>query len=233
MESTSIQDYLKLLYRLNEEGKIAKTSVIAGHLDVSRPSVTEMLKKLAEKGYVTYESYRGAILTDKGREAAKKITRKHRLLECLLHDILKISKSQVHKEACRLEHALSDNAEEAICKLVHHPEVCPDDGKVIPLCNKQIAGCSECEIGQVETEKLRDKELVPLDQFRIGQNGVISFIRGGRKAVQRLLDMGLAPGTLVKVINAAPFKGPIEISVRDTNLVIGRGLAAKIFLERK
>ncbi len=235
MESTSIQQYLKLLYNLSEEGKKAGTAAIANRLGISLPSVTEMLKKLAENGYITYEPYGSASLTDKGRKAAEKITRKHRLLEVFLYDILKIGKSKVHKEACELEHALSDEVENALSKVLHNPESCPDDRKPIPKSSTHAdKRVNLTELRTVQEKKLsRDEEIEPLDNLCIGQKGVIVFIGGGRKAVQRLLDMGLTPGTPVKVVNTAPFKGPLEISVRDSNLVIGRGLARKVFLERK
>ena len=233
MESSRVQEYLKLLYSFDEQGKEARTAEIANRLRVSLPSVTEMLKKLADNGYIIYESYRSAILTDKGRKAAQKIARKHRLLECLLYNILRLGKNKVHKEACELEHALSDEVEAAICKVLNHPESCPDDRKPIPPCGKRVTSRTKSEISQGVIEKNGEKELEPLDHLCTGQRGIIAFIRGGKRAVQRLLDMGLTPGTLVKVVNSAPFRGPIEISVRESNVVIGRGLAAKVFLERK
>jgi DtxR family Mn-dependent transcriptional regulator len=79
-----------------------------------------MLKKLAQEKYINYSPYHGSTLTDKGTREAKKITRKHRLLETFLSDVLHIGKDKVHSQACELEHALSDEAEESLCRLLKH-----------------------------------------------------------------------------------------------------------------
>lgn len=218
-----IEEYLEALYKLREEGRQAKTTDIASRLKVSAASVTEMLKKLADSGYVKHESYRGVTLTEKGLKAAGKITRKHRLLERFLHDILNIRVRDVHGQACKMEHALSEDAEKALCRLLSNPQNCPDDNKAIPPCDRPFADCEKC-IGQ---------EIMPLMDLRVGQKGIVALIRGGRGMIQRLTDMGLTPGTEIKILKSAPFHGPIEICVRGSNLAIGRGVAMKIFVEAK
>jgi len=217
------EEYLEALYKLREEGKQAKTTEIASRLKVSAASVTEMLKKLANSGYVKHESYRGVTLTEKGLKAAGKITRKHRLLERFLHDILNIRGRGVHEQACKMEHALSEDAEKALCRLLSNPQNCPDDNKAIPPCDRPFADCEKC-IGQ---------EIMPLMDLRVGQKGIVALIRGGRGMIQRLTDMGLTPGTEIRILKSAPFHGPIEICVRGSNLAIGRGVAMKIFVEAK
>jgi len=92
-------------------------------LDLAPASVTEMLQRLAKRGYVKYEPYKGAVLTKKGLTEGKKLARRHRLLERFLHDVLKIRKDKVHEEACRLEHAISPETEDAICRHLKHPSV--------------------------------------------------------------------------------------------------------------
>jgi len=218
-----IEEYLEALYKLREEGRQAKTTDIASRLKVSAASVTEMLKKLADSGYVKHESYRGVTLTEKGLKAARKITRKHRLLERFLHDILNIRVRDVHGQACKMEHALSEDAEKALCRLLSNPQNCPDDNKAIPPCDRPFADCEKC-IGQ---------EIMPLMDLRVGQKGIVALIRGGRGMIQRLTDMGLTPGTEIRILKSAPFHGPIEICVRGSNLAIGRGVAMKIFVEAK
>ena len=96
-----------------------------------------MLKKLADLGYVNYLPYQGATLTSKGFELAAKMTRKHRLLERFLHDMLHIGKDKVHREACAMEHALSDETERALCRLNALVNL-PDDAKIIPACSSGI-----------------------------------------------------------------------------------------------
>ena len=234
MEQKTTQDYLKAIYNLTKNSDLVSTTEISQKLEVAPASVTEMLKKLSEDDYIKYEPYKGSALTEKGLQEAKKVTRKHRLLETFLSDVLHIGKDKVHKEACQLEHALSDEAEESLCRLLKHPDICSDDGKTIPACDLPFSSCEECiqlhSQGLEEVGK-RKENLVALSEVKAGQSGKIAFIRGGHQLLQRLLDMGLTPSTKITLLKTAPFEGPIEISVRGSKLAIGRGIASKVFVE--
>ncbi len=144
MQQKSTQDYLKAVYGLSKNGDLVGNTQIAKKLDVAPASVTEMLKKLSEEGYVKYSPYHGSTLTEKGLIEAQKVTRKHRLLEKFLTDVLHIGKDKVHTQACQMEHALSDEAEESLCRLLKHPDTCSDDGKTIPACDLPFSTCEEC-----------------------------------------------------------------------------------------
>jgi len=229
MPTSNIEEYLETLYSLEEEGRQATTTEIARRLGFSPPSVTEMLTRLAREGYILYEPYRGATLTDEGRRLARKITRKHRILERFLHDILKIRKERAHTQACAMEHALSDEAENGLCKMLHYPDTCPD-GKPIPVCDRDEENCVTCE-PTAEKPKLRPRPLMPLSSIQPGQKAVVRFIRGGKMAVKRLHDLGVTAGTKIELKSCAPLGGPVEITVRGSDLAIGRGLASKIFVE--
>jgi DtxR family Mn-dependent transcriptional regulator len=234
MEQKTTQDYLKAIYGLARNGDLVSTTEISQKLDVAPASVTEMLKKLAQDGYIKHSPYHGSTLTEKGLQEAQRVTRKHRLLETFLSDVLHIGKDRVHKEACQMEHALSDEAEESLCRLLKHPDTCSDDGKTIPACDLPFSNCEECiqlhNQGLEEVGK-RKENLVPLSELKDGQSGKISFIRGGHNVLQRLLDMGLTPSTKITLMKAAPFEGPIQISVRGSKLALGRGIASKVFVE--
>jgi DtxR family Mn-dependent transcriptional regulator len=84
-----------------------------------------MLKKLADRGYVQYVPYKGAVLTGKGMALAQRVVRKHRLLERFFYDYLGMDLGKVHDEACRMEHSLSDEAALALCDALDNPETCP------------------------------------------------------------------------------------------------------------
>jgi DtxR family transcriptional regulator, Mn-dependent transcriptional regulator len=234
MSRRSVEDYLKTVYLLSRNGTGASNTEVSRILKVAPASVTEMLKKLAENGYVNYSPYHGSTLTAKGIEEARKITRKHRLLEKFLSDVLHIKNDEVHTQACKMEHDLSDEAEESLCRLLNHPDTCPDDGKIIPACDLPFTSCEECiqthKKGLEEVGK-RHQDLVSLCEVKTGSSAKVSFIRGGHRILQRLLDMGLTPGTSIKVERSAPFKGPIEICVRGSKLALGRGIAANVFVE--
>jgi DtxR family Mn-dependent transcriptional regulator len=234
MTQKSTQDYLKTVYGLSKNGDLVSTTEISQKLDIAPASVTEMLKKLSEEGYVKYSPYHGSTLTEKGIQEAQKITRKHRLLEKFLTDVLHIGKDKVHTEACQMEHALSDEAEESLCRLLKHPDTCSDDGKPIPACDLPFSTCEECiqlhNKGLEEVGK-RNKNLLSIRDLKNGTYGKVSFIRGEHKVLQRLLDMGLTPGTKVRVIKVAPMDGPVEVSVRGSKLALGQDIACNIFVE--
>lgn len=232
--SKSVQDYLRAIAELSSNGDMVNTTEISRYLKVAPASVTEMLKKLAESGYVKHSPYHGSILTAIGHQEAQKITRKHRLLEKFLSDILHIGKDDVHIQACEMEHALSDKAEESLCRFLKHPDKCPDDGKIIPACNLPFSSCEECiqthKKGLEEVGK-RSQNLVSIYSLKAGARGKISFIRGEHRVLQRLLDMGLTPGTPVTVERVAPLKGPVEVCVRGSKLALGQDIAANVFVE--
>ena len=234
MEQKSTQDYLKAVYNISKNGDIVSTTEISQKLDVAPASVTEMLKKLAQDGYVKYSPYHGSTLTAKGLQEAQRVARKHRLLEKFLSDFLHIGKDKVHMQACQMEHALSDEAEESLCRLLKHPDTCSDDGKTIPACNLPFSNCEECiklhNQGLEEVGK-RNANLTPIRELKGGKYGKISFIRGEHKILQRLLDMGLTPGTRIKVIKVAPMDGPVEVAVRGSKLALGQDIACNVFVE--
>jgi len=234
LATKSVEDYLKALYGLSQNGQAITTTEVSRQLKIAPASVTEMLKKLGGKGYVRYSPYKGTVLTRKGRSLAEKTARKHRLLERFLHDILKIRKDRVHEEACEMEHALSDDAEESLCRFLRHPDTCPDDGKTIPSCDLPFSSCQECiklhSEGLEEVGK-RQQNLVPICNLKGGDAGKVSFIRGERKVLQRLLDMGLTPGTGLRVVRAGSLKGPIEVAVRGSKLALGQDIAVNVFVE--
>jgi len=203
MSRESIEDYLKTIYYFNEKGLSARTSDIASELGVAPPSVTEMLKKLKKEGYLIYMTHEGATLTDKGQNLAERIIRKNRLLVRFLTDTLGINGERAHKQACELEHGFSNGVEEALYRF----------------------------LAQTNREVKEYRESVPLTSLKVGEVGTLAFIRGGKAAIQRLMDMGLTQGTRVKILVSAPFHGPIELTTRGTTLAIGWGLANKIFVK--
>jgi DtxR family transcriptional regulator, Mn-dependent transcriptional regulator len=232
--SKSMQDYLRAIASLSNNGDPVNTTEISRYFDIAPASVTEMLKKMSQKGYLSYSAYHGTFLTLKGQAEAQKITRKHRLLERFLSDVLHIKKDQVHAQACEMEHSLSDEAEESLCRLLKHPNTCPDDGKIIPACDLPFKTCEECislhDKGLEEVGK-RHENLQSICALKSGVNAKVSFIRGEHRTLQRLLDMGLTPGTSIKIERVAPLKGPIEVCVRGSKVALGQDIAANVFVE--
>ena len=122
--SENIEEYLEVLYKFGGKNTFVSTTTLSHELGIAPGSVTQMLKKLEDLGYIEYTPYKGASLTTEGIKIAQKITRKHRILEKFLKEILKIKDENIHEQACEMEHSLSDEAERAICHMLEHPDTC-------------------------------------------------------------------------------------------------------------
>ena len=232
MAQEQVEEYLEAIYDLELRDGSAKTTAIAKCLKVAPASVTEVLRSLSEKGLVAYEPYKGATLTSEGRKIAGTIKRRHRLLEVFLTDVLRINREKVHDEACKMEHTISDETENALCKVLSAPTHCPHGSPISP-CNKNIGSCDECDgAGSSDTPvHIRKKNIISITDLLPEQKGKIAFIRGDCKVVQRLSDLGLTLGTTVSVMRKAPAGGPVEISVRRTKLAVDHTIAENIFIE--
>lgn len=135
----AIEDYLKTIYALGVGGSApVGTNMLARRLGVSAPSASAMIKRLGELGLVQHARYRGVELTGEGRRAALEVVRHHRLLELYLHDVLGMPWEQVHEEAERLEHVLSEQVEERIAAVLGDPRSDPH-GDPIPSLEGKTA----------------------------------------------------------------------------------------------
>lgn len=230
MASEQLEEYLESILDIEEKEGVAKTSAIAKCMKVRPASVTEALQTLADKGLIRYEPYKGANLTELGRGMARKVKRRHRLLEVFLSDVLHINRQNVHDEACKMEHTLSDETECALCKMLNAPSRCPH-GSLIGACNRDVESCSSClDEHAPPASGTRDESLVPVTSLTSGQKGTIAFIRGDSSVVQRLADLGLTLRTDIQLIRKAPLSGPVEIGVRKTKLAIDNAIADSIFV---
>ncbi|MEN6396605.1 MAG: metal-dependent transcriptional regulator [Methanoregula sp.] len=233
MAQEQVEEYLEAIYDIAGTEGAAKTTAIAKCLKVAPASVTEALQNLAEKNLVNYEPYKGASLTDDGKKIAETIKRRHRLLEVFLADVLHINRAKVHDEACRMEHTISEDTENALCRMLNAPSRCPHGSPIAP-CAKGIGSCSECDAVTGSSipvpGDLRNAAIIPVTDLGPQQKGTIAFIRGDCKVVQRLSDLGLTLGTTVSVTRKAPMNGPIEVFVRRTKLAIDHAIAENIFV---
>ncbi len=213
MELTeAIQDYLKEIYKLEASGLRATTSSLAARLEVSQPSVTAMLKKLATLGLVEHERYKGATLTEPGRRVALEVIRHHRLLEQYLVETLGLPIDAVHAEADRLEHALSEELEAHIDRTLGFPTSDPH-GDPIPDAELNVA----------------TQDLTPLSALEPGAKATVARVPDADGDVLRYLTkLELIPGNRIEVRESAPFDGPVTVRVGGTDHAISRELAAKI-----
>jgi Fe2+ transport system protein FeoA len=129
-----------------------------------------------------------------------------------------------------MEHSISDEVGDAICRQLDAPARCPG-GKLIYPCDKRIETCNECKGTSEEEVSAGQRKIVPITDLKPSQTGIIAFLRGGQKVIQRLSDLGLTPGTEVILMRKTPMDGPIEVSVRRTSLAVGHDIADNIFVE--
>src|SRR5919109_2061802 len=201
-----VEDYLEEIKRLEEDDERITATVLARILEVSLPSASEMLKRLASEGYLSREKLGAILLTPEGRRLAHTMLRRHRLVECLLVKVLGMAWYEVHGEAHKLEHALSARVEEAMAKALDYPDYCPHGHPI-------------CPVDMRETRRL--SELEP------GERGVVAQISEVREAVLPYLDqIGVRPQSEVVVKDVAPLAGPLSIETSEGVTSIGRELAA-------
>ena len=212
----SVEDYLKAVYALTEREESASTSALAEALTVQPASVTGMIKRLAECGYLEHTRYRGVRLTEGGSREALRIIRRHRILETYLHTHLDYSWDDVHQEAERLEHAASDTLIDRMAAILEHPSHDPH-GAPIPTPS-----------GEIERS-----ESVTLNEVALGLAVQIRSVPDDDPARLRYLEtLGLVPGARITVRERAPFDGPTTVSVESGEdvQVIGADLADGIFV---
>ena len=214
--SSSVGDYLKAVWELGGETGAASTSEIAGRLSVSPASVTSMLKRLQEMDLARYERYRGATLTGRGRDEALRLVRRHRLIETFLLEHLGYSWQDVHEEAERLEHAVSDEFTERLASLLGHPEHDPH-GDPIPEAD-----------GTLATEEART-----LSDSTAGEEVRISRVDHQEAPVLEYLgERGLTPGKTLRVREVRALDGVVAVEDGEGHLFsLGEPLARSIFVK--
>lgn len=215
MPSPSVENYLKSVYHLQGQGdERVKTKQLADRLDVSHSSVTSMLKNLSETGLVDYRPYKGALLTDEGVHAALKVIRNHRLIEIFLVKTLDFEWDEVHEEAERLEHAVSDKLAGRIDDFLGHPKFDPH-GDPIPTAEGEIV----------------HPDGVPLDEMEAGRTVRIERVLDQDPEVLRYLDeVGMTPGTVVEITDVLSIDGQMSLTLDDEDQTVSRALASRLLV---
>lgn len=212
--SQAVEDYLKVIYRIELEGNKATTTKVADALEVSSASATNMVKRLSKMGLVDYESYKGASLTKSGKKIALEIIRHHRLLELYLLEVMGYSWDEVHEEAEKLEHHISEQFEEKIAQLLDDPTHDPH-GDPIPT----------------KDGLMPEMKADPLVNAETDQEYIVNRVKDQNPDLLRYLEkIGLLPGVKIKIKEKGPFKGPITILIEGDEKVIGNDVAQNIFV---
>jgi DtxR family Mn-dependent transcriptional regulator len=205
------EDYLQEMYKIQcRNNRVARVTELAHILGVSNPSVSEMVRRLEKEKLVIFERFGGISLTALGIKQARRIIRKHQLLEVFFSRILKIKKGS-HQEAHIMEHTLSDAATDKLDTILKRPKLCPD-GNPIPDKNSNI---------------------VQLTSLTARSKAEVIFVASKNKAcLERLNSLGLVPKAKIRVIRRLG-KGPLILRVKGGEIALGPDICASIFVEKK
>ena len=217
--SDVVEDYLKVIYKLSGSSQRVSNGRIAEILSVSPASVTDMLQRLASEDppLVDYKKHQGALLTESGKKAALEIIRHHRLLEVFLHEVLGYSWDQVHAEADRLEHVISEKFEESVAAVLGDPqrglhgEPIPSRSLIMP-----------------------DHETCYLHELRPEQTGVVHSVSDDDPGFLRFLEsQGLVPGTEFRVTDFSPYDDNLRLKIegKSEEIVLGASVTGQVQVE--
>ena len=215
----SIEDYLKAIYEITRGDYRASTTQLADHLDVTPASITGMIQKLAATNppLVDYLKHHGVSLTPEGEKIALETIRHHRLLEMFLHQMLDYPWDEVHEEADKLEHVISEQFEERLAVALGNPMHDPH-GDPIPSFDLSIPYEPEMR----------------LSDLRPSQQATIRRVRDEDPALLRYLSsLGVIPGSNVAAANYSEFDGNLSLQVEDKSrlVVLGPRITDQIFVE--
>lgn len=215
----TIEDYLKTIYQLTRNSQRASTNQIAASLEVTPASVTGMLKKLAstEPPLVEYKKHYGVVLTPAGEKIALEIVRHHRLLEMFLVQILGYDWDEVHAEADRLEHHISEIFEERIAEALGDPDYDPHGN---PIPTRELA------IPEIDD--------IPLLHLRPGQRAIVQrVLESDPELLRRVAVVGLIPGAHVEVLDYSALDANLRLAIagQTGSIILGEGITNQVFVK--
>jgi len=215
MNSQSEEDYLKAVYHLQKENKSVSTNAIASYLEMKPSSVSDMLKKLADKKLIYYKKYKGSSLTKKGKLIALSIIRKHRLWETFLVDKLGFGWGHVHNIAEQLEHIDSEELIDKLDAFLQFPKYDPH-GDPIPGKDGMV-------------EALNQKLLIELQK---SDKGIITGVKKGTPSLLNYLDKEkIKLGDSIKVLEIREFDGSFLILINGKKIMLSEKICQNLLLE--
>jgi DtxR family transcriptional regulator, Mn-dependent transcriptional regulator len=216
----SIQDYLKRIYELNESGEAASTNDLAARLNVAPASVTGMLQKLAsaKPPLVVYKKHQGVTLTKNGEKVALEVIRHHRLLETFLVNTLGYSWDEVHREADKLEHVISEDFEARMAAALGNPTRDPH-GELIPSADLIMPADESCPLASLRTDETATVRRVSDDDPAL---------------LRHLRKIGVVPEVNIVVKNYSEFDGnlTLEVEGQKSNVVLGTAVTNQVFVDK-
>ena len=209
------EEYLQILFWLQEAGLPMTGANVARAMQLSAPTVHEMVGRLERDGYITRDKDRMIAFTESGAEHAEGIVRRHRLIERFLTDVLGVPWDEVHEEAERLEHHISEEFEDKIDELLGHPTACPHGdpiptraGTIAPTTDRPLA--LERSPARLIVRRVSDEDAELLRHFQA---------------------LGVTPGTAIELVTQEPFEGPLVLKVGGKRVRLTPQAAKKVFVD--
>lgn len=216
LPDVTIEECLEAIYSMRVEAGAVISARVAERLRVSAPTMTDTLQRVIKEGYVTLDKGKEIALTQKGRDLAESLVRRHRLSERWLTDVLGLDWSKAHLEACKLEHAISPEVESRLSEALNNPTTCPH-GNPIPGVDQSVA-----------------HEITSLDRVRDGDEVTVVKVSPAAETDPRLLDYlqrsDVIPGARLKVVEVAPWTGLVTVSRDGNPIPIGMQAASQIWV---
>jgi DtxR family Mn-dependent transcriptional regulator len=216
LSQRTVEEYLETIGNLEERESPVSTTAIAQGMELSLASVSEMLRRLSQKGLVDYTPYGGASLTDEGRQRFLRLTQRHRLWEVFLNRHLGIGWEDVYPHACSLEHATTDLVAEKLADFLGNPTVCPHGSPIPKNTNKspRVTG-------------------ITMDSLEVGQSARMDSVisEGNSEFLHHLTSLELTPGATFKVLEKSSFDGTLTVEVNGATRAVGKEAASLIMVK--
>lgn len=234
--TAALEDYLETIYELVSTRKVARVKDIAAARDVKAGSVSPAMRRLADMGLVRYHQREYIDLTEEGEVAARRVMSRHRILRRFFDEVLRMDGDAADREACAIEHSLSNDAMDRLVRLFEFMQVCPegresfiDHFHTCPIVDSSQPDCGhQCQReGGVSARNAPRTSLfdlspgAPARVLRVDAKGAVR---------QRLLDMGLIPGAHIEVERVAPGGDPVWVRLLGSQLALRRKEAKAILV---
>ena len=216
MSQRTTEEYLESIGTLEESENPVSTTSIAQSMGISLASVSEMVRRLSNKGLVEYTPYGGARLTEEGQKRYIRLTRRHRLWEVFLNKHLGIGWEDVYSHACALEHATSEVVAEKLAEFLDNPDSCPH-GNPIPGKDLKNIKSPGVALSKLETGQSA-RMLSVVNEYNI------EFLR-------YLTSLGLLPGAIIKVMEKSPYDGTLTIKADGMTRAVGKEATTLIMVD--
>lgn len=237
----SLEDYLETILELVQANHFARVRDIAKARNVKAGSVSPALRRLAELGLVKYVRREYVVLTEEGEEQARRVTARHQLLARFFCEVLGMSPADSQRDACAMEHSLSNEGMDRLARFFEYLSVCPDSPPGFlemfhrcSLVHEDVPPCDRaCSVSFPRKATQPERSIMCVGDLDVGQSGKIVQVASHGAIRQRLLDMGLLPDVTVRLERVAPGGGPVWIQVNGSQIALRRTEAKAVLVSAK